>query len=50
MKEDIYNVPALDGLNCHRTEFTIKKSRFITSVFHVSSGDEAKAAIDFVCK
>ena len=50
MKEDLYNVPAFAGLDCHRTELTVKKSRFITSVFHVSSGDEAKAAIEHVCR
>lgn len=46
MSGDIYTVPKIAIGSCHRTELIVKKSRFITSVGHVASVDEAKAFID----
>lgn len=46
MSGDIYTVPKIPIGSCHRTELIVKKSRFITSVGHVGSVDEAKAFID----
>ena len=46
MSVDIYTVPKIAIGSCHREELIVKKSRFITSIGHVTSVDEAKAFID----
>ncbi|SPT67915.1 IMPACT family member yigZ [Anaerobiospirillum thomasii] len=46
MSKDIYQVPCLEADTCHRNEIIIKKSRFITSIGHTKSTDEAKAFIE----
>ncbi len=48
MAADIYQVPDLEQGTFHRTEQIIKKSRFITSIAHTSSVEEAKAFIDTI--
>ena len=50
MTEDSYLVPDLKNNEIHRTEITVKKSRFITSVGRTHGVDEAKAFIDRICK
>ncbi|MCD8338800.1 MAG: YigZ family protein [Burkholderiales bacterium] len=46
MANDIATVPKLEPGKFHRTEQTIKKSRFITSVSRASSTEEAKRFVD----
>ena len=48
MSNDTYLVPDLKKGEIHRTELTIKKSRFITSIARTHGVDEAKAFIDKV--
>lgn len=48
MSNDTYLVPDLKKGEIHRTEFTVKKSRFITSIARTHGVDEAKAFIDKV--
>lgn len=50
MSNDTYLVPDLKKGEIHRTEFTVKKSRFITSVSRTHGVDEAKAFIDRITK
>ena len=50
MTEDSYLVPNLKSNEIHRTEITVKKSRFITSVGRTHGVDEAKSFIDRICK
>ncbi len=50
MTEDTYLVPDLKNNEVHRTEITIKKSRFITSVGRTAGVDSAKAFIDKICR
>lgn len=50
MTEDSYLVPALKNNEIHRTEITVKKSRFITSIGRTHGVDEAKAFIDRICR
>lgn len=50
MSNDTYLVPDLKKGEIHRTEFTVKKSRFITSVSRTHGVDEAKEFIDRITK
>ncbi len=49
MTEDSYLVPDLKNNEIHRTEITVKKSRFITSIGRTHGVDEAKAFIERIC-
>lgn len=46
MTADTYRVPDLAPGTFHRTEQIIKKSRFITSVAHTKTPEEAKQFIE----
>lgn len=48
MSNDTYLVPDLKKGEIHRTEFTVKKSRFITSIARTHGVNEAKEFIDRV--
>ena len=50
MASDTYLIPDLKKGEIHRTEFTVKKSRFITSTARTHGVDEAKAFIDKITK
>lgn len=50
MASDTYLVPDLKKGEIHRTEFTVKKSRFITSTARTHGVEEAKAFIDRITK
>lgn len=48
MAVDTYLIPSLPNREFHRTEQIIKKSRFITSIAHTKSPEEAKHFIESI--